>query len=697
MFTKVTKAAVLGGLLIGLSACGLKINENPPPTPEVNASVGMNTDCFTDAGTAFNDFFKGSATETQVYGFWNCMSFSVSEFEKNTHGKDAAVYSGRELANFFERYFLDKGQPISDSLMTEIFRLKRLFVGGSVQSLSRSEMLKSIEVMNQLKKITLKINPHMKIFNLTGKADLNDMATSRAQFAKAEADLMSSAKALTMLLKADYPLDSFMTFSKELDPILPAPGSDQTTMTEKTNRYLPLVLAYKNVLFTDAGADMGDTVGRSWDILFTFTAKIFARVAYYQYFIADQEIQSNDGAYALRSFAMGSLDTFEQIKARKPANKITATEFALLANRLETSQLLPENFKASTIQQALTLISDKFLTANIKAEVENWYVNQLNGVISFYLQDIFFTDSGRLSYLTQHRTSSGNTRFNANLISSVLRLVAKTYSATGSTAGLNEAEIDKLYKDFKPLMVAFEMVSPTDLNFGLDRARDANLFTPQANGDTFVSLKEGTDLVLMLMSGVDRDKLLRDNLYRYCSVYKTTAFWGDDTVSNVCAKSFYVSKLAEELQYMPGFYAYANGQNSVQRENIINNAMASAGAFGTQIQMIKLANMPQVIQYIEVLFARFDLNRDGILNPAEANNAWPLFRQMMLKFSGESGEDMNHAIFGYLLRHGKPPKDISEKADFLANWRYKNPLSWSISADRTRLLQVMGYVASLAK
>jgi hypothetical protein len=695
MFTKSLKLFVVSTALIGSVGCGLKVNEDIPPGSEVNASLGMSTDCFAPAGTALNDFFKGTATEAQVHSFWNCLSFSVSEFEKNTHGKTVSLYTGRELANFFERYFLKGGRPISIVLMTEVFRLKRVFVGGNLESISRPEMAQAIRVMAALKNVTLKVNPHMKILNLNGKANLNNLAQSRADFVKAEQDLLTAVRELSALLKAEYSMDAFTTFANQLDPILPVPAVPETTMTEKANRYLPLLIAYKNVLFSDAGAVVGDA-GRSWDNMLIMTAKIFARYAYYQYFVSGQTIENDDGAMSLKTFALESIDTLDQITAKKPGARFTTDELALLGNRLADAKLLPVEFTGPTIQQTLWLITNKFTTANLKTEINAWYSSQLSGAIRASLTDLAFDDSGRMSFMDQHRTATAKTMFKANLVNSLLRLVSKTYSATGSSAGLSDTEVSNLYLDFKPLMVAFKVVSATDVNFGLDRARDANLFTPQGNGDSFVSVKEGTDLVMMLMSGMKRDELLRQGLSQACAVTKTNQFWGDDTANNVCARNFYASKMAEELQFMPGFFSYMNVLNTVQRGNVTTLAFGAAGAVGTMPKFIKLANVPQILQYIEVLFTRFDLNRDGILNPTEANNAWPLFRQMMMKFSGQSGEDMNHAAFGYMLRHGSPPDDISEQLDFMANWRFKNPLSWSISADRARLLQVMGYIASLS-
>ena len=232
MFTKSLKIIFVSTALIGSVGCGLKVNEDIPPGSEVNATLGMSTDCFSPAGTALNDFFKGTATEAQVHSFWNCLSYSVSEFEKNTHGKTASLYTGQELSNFFERYFLKGSQPISTALMTEVFRLKRVFVGGNLESISRPEMAQAIRVMEALKKVTLKVNPHMKIFNLTGKANLNNLAQSRADFVKAEQDLLIAVRDLSALLKADYTIDAFTTFANELDPILPVPAATEQTLVE---------------------------------------------------------------------------------------------------------------------------------------------------------------------------------------------------------------------------------------------------------------------------------------------------------------------------------------------------------------------------------------------------------------------------------------------------------------------------------
>ena len=124
----------------------------------------------------------------------------------------------------------------------------------------------------------------------------------------------------------------------------------------------------------------------------------------------------------------------------------------------------------------------------------------------------------------------------------------------------------------------------------------------------------------------------------------------------------------------------------------LNNIFKSAGYIPNRQQLANYGDIglvPHLIQYVELLYSKFDKNYDGFLNAAEAVKAFPCFSGIIREMAKAELQDgtlkEKHLIplFTYILRYGKPPETMKEKLRFRFFWRDK-PEKWDVWADRTQ-------------
>src|SRR5690242_6447982 len=101
--------AALGlGLLTG---CNLHINEKPPVVANYDFKPGEKLGCLSKALPVMSGFMDGSAAMADVEGMWDCFGVALKLYGDFVRGQDSNRYQAREMATFFQKYFLG-GLPI---------------------------------------------------------------------------------------------------------------------------------------------------------------------------------------------------------------------------------------------------------------------------------------------------------------------------------------------------------------------------------------------------------------------------------------------------------------------------------------------------------------------------------------------------------------------------------------------------------
>ena len=161
------KSLVLAMSLLFTLSCNIKIGEKPP---EAKMPEYKPDSCLVKSTQIFSDYFKGEAATNDVHYAWDCFTSMVQTFKDNVRCKNKDECSPGEIAKFVEDNFLDenktasiKQRSVSIGLQKQLMKIKKLFLGGSVEYLKPDELSLLINLMNNLRDLFKELNPSMKI------------------------------------------------------------------------------------------------------------------------------------------------------------------------------------------------------------------------------------------------------------------------------------------------------------------------------------------------------------------------------------------------------------------------------------------------------------------------------------------------------------------------------------------------------
>ncbi|HPI39799.1 MAG TPA: hypothetical protein PLJ21_03290 [Pseudobdellovibrionaceae bacterium] len=119
----------------------------------------------------------------------------------------------------------------------------------------------------------------------------------------------------------------------------------------------------------------------------------------------------------------------------------------------------------------------------------------------------------------------------------------------------------------------------------------------------------------------------------------------------------------------------------------------------TKLEVGDVFLVPFVLQHIEMIFSRFDVNQDGLIDRSESELAFPVFKGILLEVLSKKDIKLNDDglkdFFKFLLYKGKiPHKDD----DLIKYWlefkvgRFFNK-KWNVRADRMNVSQILADLA----
>lgn len=289
-----------------------------------------------------------------------------------------------------------------------------------------------------------------------------------------------------------------------------------------------------------------------------------------------------------------------------------------------------------------------------------------------------------------------------NLDRALARLLLRSFTGdlnrVRNYAGVTLDEVNFVFNQVRPLVVEMKVLEPDNKAFGDSRFRDSNIFMAHSDGSNLASFVEVTDLIGMIWSGININTMLTKDLSRDClngkSKVKST-----DVVSVDCAVRSYRASLTKNMPATPEYVQYMRAVGAEESTGYVYNLFKSSGYIPNDKRLARIADLNQVpfiVQYIEILFARFDDDGDGYLNSAEALEAFGLFEGLLKQFAGDQVKESDlPAVFMFLLRYGKAPTTVREKLTFVLRWRGK-PDNWKVAANRSQLAAILGYIADMS-
>ena len=334
-------------ILFSLSflGCNLRLKEDPPKPKPISFKSGQ-SECLANVLPVAQNFMKGDATKQEVGAVWECFAGAIELFAENTQGSNENFYKPREVANFFETYFLDKNTKISNDFLTEIMRFKQLFVGGDFDKISRVDLAHLADFARSMKNISEDLAPYMKVYAMKwGVQGYRTLSNDVQFFEKANDQIQVAAKDIATLIAANgkgYELKYFPAFLHQLE-ILDGTSWDIVADIEK---YMPLIQKLKQTL---TGGDPSVVGAQQWRQFALLGSRGYIQYLRYYYFIKTPRrglIGGTNLVYIARSVD----DLFSYLAdlvSEKPGQHFTRSEL------LELLQAFSEFFPSVKVREEL--------------------------------------------------------------------------------------------------------------------------------------------------------------------------------------------------------------------------------------------------------------------------------------------------------------------------------------------------------
>lgn len=336
MFFKNQVLASLVSILF-LTACDVKIGEKPPEPQEIGLGV---TKCLSKSVNNLKLFFTAEVNDQDLALAWNCVEAAFFQFDKYVVGQDRDRYTSQEIVNFLQKNFFENQNQseISPAFQKELMKLKQIFVGGSVDFVTRDELKKSQEFIRNISQMTVELNPFMKIIIMNWAPSLNQGASEDlALFEKSNLAAQVFVKKLSAIIKNNksvYQISDALLLIKEIEKFF----NESWDWVDSVEDLVPVAQKLKKSL---AGGDENLISSNEWPPVLTLTVRGYYQFLRYFYFIGS--VHETGGGIRLVYIARTLEDVFsifQDLLVEKESKSITQSELFEILKAFE--QAWPE-------------------------------------------------------------------------------------------------------------------------------------------------------------------------------------------------------------------------------------------------------------------------------------------------------------------------------------------------------------------
>lgn len=303
------------------------------------------------------------------------------------------------------------------------------------------------------------------------------------------------------------------------------------------------------------------------------------------------------------------------------------------------------------------------------------------------------------------------------LVSMALSGYAKEPARAGNLPRITEDEAQEIFLGLKAIGHDMGIVDVRSLTAGIRTFMETNLFLSVSDGDRFISFHETVEWLHLVRSAGKVADLIHADLVTNCGTVELDVF-GKKKLQTDCFRERAWDSIAKRAPHLTvvqngiqasreqktGIFEWVQRVQKTKKgllrsitphSNLkglmttLERASRPIGDVDLPIETSELRVMMPILHYVESLFARFDVDRSGLLEEQEVWGIFPLARPFIQKIAGgEVSETYERAIFSWLIIKGDPPEDtISGKAALTA-WIATQHL-YSMDADIEDVLRVL--------
>ncbi|MGK5083183.1 hypothetical protein WDW37_07735 [Bdellovibrionota bacterium FG-1] len=737
MFFRIACIGVVVAELFLNSGCAKK---------DVPSSMGMalgggDLGCLDRAAESVPLYLAGKASDAQTGGVWDCAIQSLDLFVGRTRGENSGYYTPGELRAFLAKYFLTQAQ-ISDGFLAEVMALKKALIGGKTDSLTVDEIKSVRSFLLIFKEQSLRLRSFMPLTIENARSRTYD------EMGQASEALQQAAQALGKALENTgnpYAFDRMSELLRQLQGVMKT-----SQVFNRARENLPILRAVKGSVL---GSEKDRIAGNEWSSLSSTLARAYGLYLKFNSLSAHSDSYIlGSGREPFVQLIKEGLGLVEEAIARHPREQFTFEELDSLLETFFPAGF--EISGAGTItlahlQQFMRpLVLRVFAGADsglkgraavgltrpviqrILEVLEHWAQGQqyletifsqsqkeafseqlfsrarladparrLNQVIAeerpFFLGEdtlISFTGSRVKEKVSLHNLSERNWMYE------LVRLVVRGYAEDSERAvnvddsetKMTFEEFNRFCEDIRAVGVDIKYLDPNDHKVAQKRFREAALFTYSGNGDEFLSVTEGAQLLALMLSA----KRLANQVHQFaidagCPVGEMDPF-NYRLIDADCYRRTFFANAERFWGKMPNLLKYIKGLMPAQRQELKRAIEDGARKGGYSQEMMNSSDSEgfgMIGHYIEVIFARYDQDDSGVLDWDEAAQAFPIFKRSLREMTCQTGHCLDSdadltAVFTYLLAHGHSPSTFQ-----FIRWRYL-PIFRGLFADRGQLAQI---------
>lgn len=749
-----TALAMLSGF--ALSGCS-NLFGSGPDTNKPLVIQKESVACLKSAGDDLNAYAEDGSGD--IGRIIDCTVQAIDDFTSDTQGaKNQAGYTRLELANFIDQYLTaadSKAAGDSPAYTDQGLNLKQLIMGGSSETISRTEIAKIKSLLLRAKPILIELGPNLKV------ALLKSDKASHQQVERAKAGINKLVELLVSELeraapgRPDWTIADIISALNRLDFKL--------TVVES---WLPIAKVAKTIL---VGGDEENIRPKDWSTLLRTASKAFGLALQVKYEVSSNPDWLGSGLPGLETAIADGLSLLDQGIAAN-GGAIEGKTLRRLIDVISKKGVLPatiQGLQPDTAKNLLPIILGKALCGNfsddclknkstdlnavhvgrIRALAFDWLAGQKtinkafakraaipveevgkalasNVILANQFKDpkaynyslraqaqlLSFFDKGRPPITDKHgrllvmnkkdlRDITKKDLDNINglrvVVLAVLQGWTKNQVNAQSLTGLTEAETQEVYLDLTPLGADLKWMDTRNTQAGVRTFMETSIFMSSSNNDGFLNIQEGVEWFSFVMSGGTlADKIYEREFQPECGL-PISDILGRKKIDAVCFRKKFLKVWAGYLTNLPHLVTWVRQDGSGERARLMLQALETAarnkGLTDDPVDSSEFRSMIPIAQYLESLFARFDQNKNAILDHDEVWSTFPLlqpFIKQMGKGSADSDE-IQRTVLSYILQYGECPEPKLIDKAWVAYWVVARRFQ-SDEADRIQVLKVIG-------
>lgn len=529
--------------------------------------------CLTDFGNTIDKYVNNELRDLEVNLFWDCVYDSLDMFGTFINGNISDYYTAAELQRFLNTFFMNEGASINDELMSELMMLKRIFIGGSKDNLTKLELEKSKGMIEMLRRFTIQANPYIGLYTFSGGVEALKQKYSSEDLEKAIQVVQGIASEFGDKLNKNKISYKFSDFKKLLE-LLNEEVSPKALENADIIDFVPVSAAIKTIF---VGPDIERIGGNEWRDFFVVVGELYEIGLRGFYYLDENDWSRGESFSQIDQVVKQGFNLLEK-GLEVNDDDITYEKLNELISRATTLVEIPFGISTESAQMIVEIfighvlkpitLRDQYSVAGfnslafttLKNEYARWketqlYINdsfdkpskpreykplhdddlytpveELTSVIDLPIRLLQHPD-GRLnlSYETRYQDYDHFSLTMINWQKAIARMLIKGYASDPDSrkavSGVNLDEYKKAFFDFGDIMLGLGIVRPLEGENGEQRAVEkfadesfveASLFLPGSFGDRIFSLQDGMQYINYAGTGLIATLNLFDYLINEC-------------------------------------------------------------------------------------------------------------------------------------------------------------------------------------